>query len=48
MPWSESIQDSYKDMKNNMEGINWGLNNPYIDCRIWLSNLDWKNNVWKK
>ena len=48
MPWSESMQDSYKDMKNNMEGLSWGLNNPYKDCRVWLSNLDWKNNIWKK
>ena len=35
-------------MKNNMEGLSWGLNNPYKVCRVWLSNLDWKNNIWKK
>ena len=33
-PWKNILNDSYKDMKNNWEGLNWGLNNPDKDCRI--------------
>ena len=27
---------------------NWGLNNPDKDCKIWLNDLDFRKNEWKK
>lgn len=42
------IQDSIKDMSNNIEGLQYGLTHPFNDCRKWLNNLDIKNNIWKK
>ena len=42
-PWAVSLSDSYKDMKNNFEGLNYGLNNPDKDCRVWLEDLDYEN-----
>lgn len=48
MPWRESLTDSYKDMKNNLEGLSYGLQNPDKSCRIWLEDLDYSNNRWKR
>ena len=47
-PWKETLQDSWKDMRNNWEGLNWGLNNPDENCRIWLNDLDYQTNRWRK
>lgn len=47
-PWRESLADSYKDMKNNIEGLKYGLKNPDKPCRIWLKNLDYRTNKWKR
>lgn len=41
-------RDSVKDMRNNLEGMFLGLQNPEIDCKILLRDLDWKSNTWKK
>ncbi len=41
------IYDSKKDMQNNKEGLNYGLNNLDKSCREWLEDLDYKNNKWK-
>lgn len=48
MPWRESLADSYKDMKNNLEGLSYGLQNPDKSCKIWLNDLDMRKNTWKK
>lgn len=45
---SDVLSDSYKDMKNNIEGLNLGLQNRDKSCKILLNNLDWKTNTWKK
>lgn len=45
--FKKAIEDSKKDMSNNMEGITFGLTNPEKSCRIWLENLDYKNNKWR-
>jgi len=42
------FNDSIKDMNNNIEGLNFGLNNSKKSCRDWLRNLDIKTNSWKK
>ena len=47
-PWSKTLYDSFKDLNNNYESLNWGLNNPDKDCRIWLKDLDFRENEWKK
>lgn len=47
-PVIETIKDSGKDIKNNLEGLNYGLHNPNKNCRIWLNDLDIKTNTWKK
>lgn len=44
----EALKDSKKDMKNNIEGIIYGLTNPDKSCRIWLEDLDYGENEWKK
>ncbi|MBO5038306.1 MAG: hypothetical protein J6C85_02460 [Alphaproteobacteria bacterium] len=43
----DMIEDSRKDMQNNEEGLNFGLNNSDKSCREWLDGLDWRNNRWK-
>lgn len=48
MPWAESLSDSWKDIKNNYQALNYGLTHPDENCRIWLNNLDYKNNKWIK
>ena len=42
------FQDSFKDMSNNIEGLQYGLTHPFNNCRTWLNNLDYENNKWKK
>ena len=48
MPWREALSDSYKDMKNNIEGLKYGLQNPDKSCRVWLNDLDYGVNKWKR
>lgn len=48
IPVKDILSDSYKDMKNNIEGANYGLNNPDKSCYKWLENLDINDNTWKK
>lgn len=48
MSWKESLKDSAKDMHNNFEGLNYGINNPDQDCRKWLKNLNYRSNQWIK
>lgn len=43
-----ALLDSYKDMGNNIEGLDYGLTNPDKSCRIWLKDLDYGENKWKK
>ena len=45
---NEAWADSKKDMANNLEGIQYGLNTHNGSCRKWLSNLDYRNNQWRK
>ena len=45
-PIWETIVDSFKDLGNNYEGMDWGINNPNGDCRKWLGGLDLQNNQW--
>ncbi len=45
---NEAWADSKKDMANNLEGIQYGLNNPNGNCRKWLNNLDYRKNQWRK
>lgn len=46
--YTENLRDSLKDLRNNEEGINLGLQNPEKDCKILLQDLDWETNTWKK
>lgn len=46
-PILETLQDSAKDMGNNLEGLTYGLLNPLKDCKDWLDELDWYKNKWK-
>ena len=48
MPLDEALSDTLKDMKNNFEGLSYGLNNPDRDCREWLKDLDYKRNQWRE
>ena len=43
-----NLKDSWKDTKNNLEGVSYGLTNPNESCRIWLQDLDYGANKWKK
>lgn len=43
-----ALKDSWKDTKNNIEGDAYGLTNPDESCRIWLKDLDYEKNKWKK
>lgn len=43
-----AFKDSIKDMKNNIEGLEYGLTNPDLSCRVWLNDLDYGTNTWKK
>lgn len=48
MGYRDALDDSFKDMKNNLEGVLLGLKNPKSECRILLEGLDWKSNTWKR
>lgn len=48
VPFKEALLDSLKDMKNNFEGLNYGINNPNGDCRKWLTDLDYEKNEWRR
>lgn len=43
-----ALLDSYKDTKNNIEGLSYGLTNPDESCRIWLRDLDYGENKWRR
>lgn len=43
----DALKDSKKDMKNNIEGIVYGLTNPDKSCRIWLKDLNYGDNTWR-
>lgn len=45
---SKALDDGKKDMKNNLEGLSFGLTNPDKSCRVWLQDLDYGANQWKK
>ena len=45
-PIGETLVDSFKDLGNNYEGLDWGINNPNGNCRKWLGVLDLQNNQW--
>ena len=47
-PFLEILKDSQKDLNNNDESLNWGLNNPNASVRKWLGGLDINTNTWKK
>ena len=47
-PFLEILKDSQKDLHNNDESLNWGLNNPNASVRMWLKDLDINTNTWKK
>ena len=47
-PYIKNLRDSIKDILNNDEGLNLGLQNPEKDCKILLQDLDWETNTWKK
>ncbi len=47
-PWCDTLLDSFKDLNNNYESMDWGLKNPDKDCRIWLKDLDINSNTWRK
>ena len=47
-PFLEILKDSQKDLNNNDESLNWGLNNPNASVRKWLRGLDINTNTWKK
>ena len=47
-PVIETLQDSYKDMDNTIEALNYGLLHPNDNCRNWLKDFDYKNNRWRK
>ena len=47
-PFLVNLKESMKDLRNNDEGINLGLQNPEISCKILLQDLDWETNTWKK
>lgn len=44
----DALKDGAKDMKNNLNGMKLGLQNPEKDCKILLQDLDWESNTWKK
>ena len=43
-PVLDTIKDSLKDIGNNWQGTVYGVMNPDKDCKVWLEDLDWKNN----
>lgn len=47
-PPKEIWNDAIKDTGNNFESLDWGLQNPNKSCIMWLKDLDYKNNVWRK
>lgn len=46
-PVAETWDDSVKDMENNIEALNWGLQNPDGSCIMWLKDFDYSNNKWR-
>ena len=44
----EALKDSVKDLKNNAEGLYYGLTNPEQSCRIWLKDLNYGENKWER
>ena len=48
VPFNMAWNDSMKDMHNNIEGIKYGLQNPDKSCKIWLNDLDYGSNTWKR
>ena len=44
----ETLKDSMKDIKNNMEGLKWGYEHPNQDPHEWLAELDLDTNTFKK
>lgn len=44
----ETLKDSYKDMKNNLDGLKWGLQHPNQDPHEWLAELDLDSNTFKE
>lgn len=48
LSFNEAWGDSAKDMRNNLEGIQYGLSNPQKNCRQWLNDLDYRNNKWRR
>lgn len=45
--FEDALQDSKKDMLNNLEGLYYGLRHPDKDCKVWLEDLDLETNTWK-
>ena len=48
----KTLQDSYKDMKNNIEGVYTATKNNLqgndIDGRLWLDDFDYLHNKWRR
>ena len=44
----DTLQDNWKDIKNNYEAVKSGLQNPKTDGRLWLKDFDYETNTWKK
>ena len=44
----ETLKDSLKDMRNNIEGLKWGYTHPDEDPHEWLAELDLETNTFKK
>lgn len=44
----KAVSDSIKDMKNNIEGLSYGLKGDGKSCREWLGDLNYKTNEWRK
>ena len=51
-PLIKTLEDSYKDMKNNVEGVYAATKNSLqgndIDGRLWLNDFDYLHNRWRK
>ena len=47
-PIFDTIKDNLKDIGNNWQGIVYGVMNPDKDCKVWLEDLDWRNNKFIK
>ena len=42
---SSTLNDSWKDIKNNYEAVKSGLQNNESDGRMWLKDFDYKTNT---